>query len=70
MVFKKKGYIRAKEDNRLLSIIESLKHELVTQQSIVKKSVDPSPAVLAKVKLLEAKYLFLLREARKRNTSM
>ncbi|UOE94166.1 YaaL family protein [Alkalihalobacillus sp. LMS39] len=70
MVFKKKGYIRSKEDNRLLELLEQLKYDLMVQQDIVRKSVDPSPVVLTNLKIIETKYFFLLREARKRGTTM
>ncbi|WP_026674069.1 YaaL family protein [Alkalihalobacterium bogoriense] len=70
MVFKKKGYIRIKEDSRLLELLEQLKYDLMIQQDLVRKSVDPSPIVLNNLKIIEMKYFFLLREARKRGTTM
>lgn len=70
MLFKKKGKIRKLENERLVTQIESLKSKWVSQNELVRKSVDPSEEVMLNVKLTEAKYLFLLKEARKRNTSM
>lgn len=70
MLFKKKGKIRKVEDERLVSHIEILKATLINQTELVQKSVDPSEDVLYKLKLTESKYLFLLKEARCRNTSM
>ncbi len=70
MLFKKKGKIRKVEDERLVAYIESLKLVLMNQKELVQKSVDPSEEVMFKLKLTEAKYLFLLKEARKRKTSM
>lgn len=70
MLFKKKGKIRKLENERLVSHIEILKRKWMDQSDLVRKSVDPSEEVMLNVKLTEAKYLFLLKEARKRNTSM
>ncbi len=70
MLFKKKGRIRKAENRRLVDEIEHQKHLLMTQRELVAKSVDPSEDVLLKLKLTEAKYLFLLKEARIRKTSM
>lgn len=67
MFFKRKGYIRQQEDNQLYSLIDRLKKKLTKQQQLVSKSVDPSESVLFDLKLTEAKYLFLLREARNRH---
>ncbi|OIJ20395.1 hypothetical protein BKP45_09090 [Anaerobacillus alkalidiazotrophicus] len=65
-LFKRKGKIRKLEDQRLVSRIEELKVNLVNQTELVKKSLDPSGEVLFSLKLTEAKYLFLLKEARYR----
>ncbi len=70
MLFKKKGKIRKMEDKRLVEQLEIQKQLFINQKSLVAKSVDPSEAVLFKLKLTEAKYLFLLKEARVRKTNM
>ncbi|BAB03756.1 YaaL family protein [Halalkalibacterium halodurans] len=69
MFFRKKGKIRKIEDERLLAFIEKQKKQLEMQQQMVENSVDPSEEVLYRLKLTKAKYLFLLKEARVRNTS-
>ncbi|WP_078429515.1 YaaL family protein [Alkalihalobacterium alkalinitrilicum] len=68
MFFKKKGRIRKEENERLLSLIDDMKQKLTKQQLLINNSVDPSPMVLNDVKVTEAKYMFLLREARIRQT--
>ncbi|OLO25201.1 hypothetical protein BTR23_25310 [Alkalihalophilus pseudofirmus] len=68
MFFKKKGRIRKEENERLLSLIDDMKQKLTKQQLLINNSVDPSPMVLSDVKVTEAKYMFLLREARIRQT--
>ncbi|MFC5711673.1 YaaL family protein [Thalassorhabdus alkalitolerans] len=68
MLFKKKR-IRQKERERLVRLIGEMKHQLERQQAFVSKSVEPSREVLADVKLTEAKYLFLLKEARQKKVS-
>ncbi|TES47367.1 DUF2508 family protein [Halalkalibacterium halodurans] len=69
MFFRKKGKIRKIEDERLLAFIEKQKKQLEMQQQMVENSVDPSEEVLYRLKLTKVKYLFLLKEARVRNTS-
>lgn len=70
MLFKKKGKIREDEDRRLVRHIEALKETLTNQSQLIKSSVDPSEEFILRLKITEAKYFFLLKEARMRNTSM
>lgn len=70
MLFKRKGKIREIEDQRLISHIEALKDKLMIQTQLIKNSLDPSEEVIFKFKIIEAKYFFLLKEARMRNVSM
>lgn len=70
MLFKQRGKIRKVEDQRLIEHIEELKEKLMIQTQLVKNSVDPSEEVIFKLKTTEAKYFFLLKEARMRNASM
>jgi hypothetical protein len=70
MLFKKKGKIRKAENDRLVQEIELQKRLLINQKELVEKSVDPSEAVILKLKVTEAKYLFMLKEARVRKTNM
>ncbi|MCT8136345.1 YaaL family protein [Anaerobacillus sp. CMMVII] len=70
MLFKKKGKLRKAENKRLIEQIEIQKHLLMNQKELVGRSVDPSEDVLLKLKVTEAKYLFMLKEARVRKTNM
>lgn len=70
MFFKKKKAMRNLEDQRLINMMEELKEQLANLQSIVKNSVDPSEDVIQLLKVTEAKYLFLLKEARERKINM
>lgn len=70
MFFKKKNRMRNSEDQKLVELMESLKEQLASFNSIVKNSVEPSSEVIYKVKVSEAKYLFLLKEARERKINM
>lgn len=61
---------RKKEiDEQLLDAIVVMKQEWQDIQSIVEKSIEPTDEVIYKQLLAQAKYLFLLREARKRKLS-
>ncbi|MGO4890598.1 YaaL family protein [Anaerobacillus sp. MEB173] len=68
MFFRKKGRIRKEEDERLIETIDTIKEQLLLQKGLVQSSFDPSESVLNELRLSEAKYLFLLKEARIRNT--
>lgn len=70
MLFKKKGLIRKKENQRLIEHIEQQKHLLMNQKELVERSLDPSEEVVLNLKVTEAKFLFMLKEARIRKTNM
>ena len=62
--------IRKKDmDKRLLETIFSLQAEWKQVQSIIDQSMEPTVNGYTQAKTLQAKYLFLLREARHRNVS-
>lgn len=60
---------KRKIDEQLLDAIVTTKQEWQQIQLIVEKSIDPTDKVIYRQKLAQAKYLFLLREAKKRNIS-
>lgn len=66
-MFKKKRIKKAEQDQKLLTDITRLKTELATTRKIIEQSVDPSDKGLFDLSVLEAKYYYLLREARNRN---
>ncbi|MBF0709554.1 MULTISPECIES: YaaL family protein [Bacillales] len=70
MFFKRKGYLRKDADERLIQTLYELKDVWNNQKEIVERSVEPSGAVLAKLKVDEAKYFFLLKEAKRRKIRM
>ncbi|WP_404450774.1 YaaL family protein [Virgibacillus necropolis] len=56
-------------DEKLLDTIFVLEREWKSIESIVAKSIEPTTTVMNKEKSAQAKYLFLLREARHRKIS-
>ncbi|ASK61737.1 hypothetical protein CFK37_05985 [Virgibacillus phasianinus] len=61
----KKRYV----DEELLDTIFVLEREWKSIESIVEKSIEPTTTAVYKEKFAQAKYLFLLREARHRKIS-
>lgn len=47
-----------------------MKNEWNRQKQLIDNSVEPSSQVLYELKVAEAKYFFLLKEAKKRNIKM
>ncbi|HLR40211.1 MAG TPA: YaaL family protein [Virgibacillus sp.] len=56
-------------DQQLLNAIVTLESEWKYIQSILENSIEPGENILYKQDLAEAKYLYLLREARNRKIS-
>lgn len=56
-------------DEQLLDAIIAMKQEWEQIQLIVEKSIEPTEEVIYKKRLAQAKYLFLLRQARYRKLS-
>jgi hypothetical protein len=63
-LFRKKGRLRKEITDSLLDIMEYSKNEWLKQKRVVESSIEPSFEVLHQLKLAEAKYFFLLKEAR------
>jgi hypothetical protein len=70
MFFRKKGRLRREYDEKLLIHLDTLKHSRHYQKNLLEKCLDPSNEVIMQLKLIEAKYFFLLKEAKKRQISM
>lgn len=70
MFFRKKRKLRKDFDDQLLTTFVNVKSDWLKQTDLIEKSVDPSDDVLLSVKVARAKYLYLLREAKKRNISI
>ncbi|WP_164670595.1 YaaL family protein [Virgibacillus doumboii] len=56
-------------DEQLLDAIFTLEREWKQIQSIVEKSIEPTADGMYRQSLAQAKYLYLLREARRRKIS-
>lgn len=70
MFFQKKGKLRKEYDDKLITVLEKVKNEWLRQKRMVEQSVEPSQDVLCSLKLAEAKYFFLLKEAKRRPVKM
>lgn len=68
MLFKRK--LRHTFDERLLNSLEKIKQEWLTRKKLVEQSIEPSYLILYELKLAEAKYLFLLKEAKERKLTL
>jgi hypothetical protein len=70
MFFNRKGKIRNYGDEKLLIMLDRLKKEWQTRKEIIEKSVEPSSSVLYEFNLIQAKYFYLLKEAKVRGVRM
>ncbi|KEK21790.1 YaaL family protein [Bacillus gaemokensis] len=70
MFFQKKGKLRKEYDDKLITSLEKVKNEWLRLKRMVEQSVEPSQDVLCSLKLAEAKYFFLLKEAKRRPVKM
>jgi hypothetical protein len=70
MFFRRKGWIRKEFDEKLLNSMEEYKMDWQQQKSLLDKSFDPSEEVICQTKIAEAKYFFLLKEAKQRNITL
>ncbi|MBO8178786.1 YaaL family protein [Aeribacillus pallidus] len=70
MLFRKKGKLRKQFDHQLLWQLEQAKSEWMRQKNLLQISFDYNEDLLSQTKICEAKYFYLLREAKKRNLRM
>ncbi|MDX5475885.1 MAG: YaaL family protein [Bacillaceae bacterium] len=66
MFFRKKDRLKNQFDEKIMQQTEESKDIWSRKKALVEKSLDPSEEVVCKLKLAEAKYLFLLKEVRYR----
>lgn len=64
-----KKYKKKHVDEELLDTIFILERDWKSIESIVQQSIEPTLTAIYKEKFAQAKYLFLLREARHRKIS-
>lgn len=62
--------MRKEYDDKLIAALEKVKNEWLRQKRMVEQSVEPSQDVLCSLKIAEAKYFFLLKEAKRRPVKM
>lgn len=70
MFFRKKGWLRKEFDEKLLVQINEIRAEWSNQKALVAKSFDPSEEILNETKITDAKYFYLLREAKNRQINI
>ena len=70
MFFRRKNLLRNEFDDKLLKQLNLCKQDWQQQKSLLEKSFDPSEEVICETKLAEAKYFFLLKEAKYRNLTL
>ena len=67
MFFHRKSWLRNEFDEKLINDLNKYKLDWQQQKQLLEKSFDPSEEVICESKLAEAKYFFLLKEAKHRN---
>ncbi|WP_077215250.1 YaaL family protein [Bacillus dakarensis] len=70
MIFRRKGWLRKEFDEKLLYDLEEIRSKWSMQKALVEKSFDPSEEIIYETKLTEAKYFYLIKEAKHRKVKM
>lgn len=70
MFFRRKGWLRNEFDDKLLDQISLIRTDWANQKSLVEKSFDPSEEILSQAKITEAKYFYLIKEAKNRKINI
>lgn len=70
MLFHKKGRLKREFDEKLLQELSELRSSWAKQKSLLEKSFEPSDEVIYQMKIAEAKYLYLIKEARYRKVRL
>ncbi|OQP03945.1 hypothetical protein B1690_16925 [Geobacillus sp. 46C-IIa] len=70
MLWRRKGKLKRQFDEKLIAELQKARTEWLEQKQLIEKSVDPSLEVLSALQLAEAKYFFLLREAKHRRITL
>ncbi|MFZ3591686.1 YaaL family protein [Bacillus sp. DJP31] len=70
MFFQRKGKLRKEFNDQLLEGLERTKNEWKKQKDLVNRCVEPSNELLFHLKVSEAKYFYLIREAKSRKVSL
>ncbi len=70
LLWRRKGKLKRQFDEKLMAELQKARTEWLEQKQLIEKSVDPSLEVLSALQLAEAKYFFLLREAKHRRITL
>ncbi|MEH7119685.1 YaaL family protein [Neobacillus vireti] len=70
MFFQRKGRLRKEYDEKLLVQLNRYKNQWQQEKLLLERSFDPSEEVICQTKIAEAKYIFLLREAKQRQVKI
>ncbi|GGJ80194.1 hypothetical protein GGR02_003412 [Anoxybacillus voinovskiensis] len=70
MFWRRKGRLKKQFDERLVEQLEAMRNEWIKQKELIEKSIEPSEDVLMDAKITEAKYFFLIREAKRRRVTL
>lgn len=68
--FRRKGSLRREYDEKLVQLLEQQKAEWKRQEKMMERSLEPSEDVICHLKITEAKYLYLLKEAKQRRVQV
>ncbi|MFD1708125.1 YaaL family protein [Siminovitchia sediminis] len=66
----KKHKLQKEFDHRLIDLLEKKKREWDEQKHLLRLSYEPQDELQYRTLMAKSKYLFLLKEARKRNISI
>ncbi|MCE7792802.1 YaaL family protein [Salipaludibacillus sp. CUR1] len=67
---KKKRKLRLQKDQELIHALDQIKNKAEEYETYLKNSIDSEGYVNSRARLERAKYLFLLKEARVRKTTI
>lgn len=70
MLWRRKGCLKKQFDLKLVEELQALRDEWYEQKRLIEKCVEPSEEVLMALNVTEAKYFFLIREAKYRRVSL
>jgi len=70
MFWRRKGWLKREFDQQIVTVLGNMRDEWLKRKSLVEKSVEPSQEVLVDLKIAEAKYFFLIREAKYRRITI
>lgn len=70
MFFRKKGSLRREFDEMLIRELKRLGTIRTNQKNLLGKCFEPSEELICEAKITEAKYYFLLKEAKNRKLNL